>query len=154
MTGLRGRVDEVELFEQRGDPSLALGPTQVMQVSHELEVLGAREQIVDGRELTGQADQAAHGVRLAHHVVTADPHLAAVGTEQCGQDVDHRGLAGAVRAEQREYRTFRDEKVDAVEHHLLAERLAQSADLDRSLGEAAGCARSCCWCVAGCRHRH
>ena len=43
-------------------------------------------------------------------------------------------LPGAVRAEQREDRSPRDVQVDAVEHDVVAERLAQPGRRDRRLG--------------------
>ena len=61
-------------------------------------------------------------------------HLAAVGADQRGQDLHHGGLAGAVGAEQREDRPLGDGQVDAVEHHLVAVRLAQPGDRNRGPG--------------------
>ena len=58
-------------------------------------------------------------------VVAADAGLAAVGGEEGGEDVDHGGLAGAVRSEQGEDGAFGDVEVDAVEHDLVAEGLAE-----------------------------
>jgi hypothetical protein len=127
----RGRIDKVELVQQRTDASLALDPSQPVQIRYELEVLRSGEEIVDSRELAGHTDQAADFVGLLRQVVAADAHLAAIAGDQRGQDVHHRGLAGAVRAEQREDRAFGDAKIDAVEHHLLSVRLAQSVGRDR-----------------------
>ena len=109
----------------------ALGPAEVAQVGHQDQVLLAGEEAVDGRELAGDADRAAHRVGLAGQVVAGDPHLARVGADQRGQDLHGRRLAGAVGAEQREDRALGDAQVDAVEHDRVAERLAQPGRLQR-----------------------
>src|SRR6185437_6719078 len=54
----------------------------------------------------------------------------AVGGKQRRQDPDGRRLARAVRAEEREDRRLGDLEVDAVEDDLVAERLAETRDLD------------------------
>ena len=69
--------------------------------------------------------------------------------DQRRQDVHHRGLAGAVGAEEREDRPLGDVEVDAVEHELVAVRLAQAGALrsrDASVIAAAGsrCCRATC----------
>ena len=103
----------------------------MVEVGHQAQVLLARELAVDRRDLAGEADQAADRVGLAHDVEARDPDLAGVGGDQRREDVDDRRLAGPVRAEQREHRALGDVEVDAVEDDLLAERLAEAADLDR-----------------------
>ncbi len=63
-------------------------------------------------------------------IVPGDAHLAAIGGDERGEDLHHRGLAGAVGAEQREDRPRGHVQVDAVEHHVVTERLAQSPCFD------------------------
>jgi hypothetical protein len=53
-----------------------------------------------------------------------DLGLAAVGADQRGQDLHHGGLAGAVRAEEREDRPLGYREIDAVEHNLVTKGLA------------------------------
>ena len=62
---LVGRVDEVEPLEQLGGAPAALGAAEVVQVGHQDQVLRAGEQVVDGRELAGDADRGAHRVGVA-----------------------------------------------------------------------------------------
>ena len=50
--------------------------------------------------------------------------------EERGEDVDHGGLAGAVRAEQGEHAALGDLEVDAVEDDGVAEGLAQTGGGD------------------------
>jgi len=80
------------------------------------------------------ADRAADRVGLADGVVAQHARRAAVGGVQRGEDLDGGGLAGAVRAQQREDRSRRDLEVDAVEDDLLAVGLAEAGDLDRGSG--------------------
>ena len=72
----------------------------------------------------------AHRVGLAVQVVAGDADLAAVGGGERGQDVDGGRLAGPVRAEQGEDRALGHGQVEAVEHDLRAEGLAQAGDGD------------------------
>jgi hypothetical protein len=116
---LGGGLGQVEPLQQRGGAPPALAPVQVVQVGHQAQVLLAGEQLVHRRELAGDADRRADRVGLPGQVVTGDLHLAGVGADQGGQDVDGGGLAGAVGAEQREDRALGDLEVDAVEHDLV-----------------------------------
>ena len=60
--GLARRLDEVEPLEQLRDAAAALLAAEVAQVRDEAEVLLARELLVDGRDLAGDADQGADGI--------------------------------------------------------------------------------------------
>ncbi len=51
-----GGVGQVEAVEQLVDPSAAWATLEVVKVGHQHEVLGAREQVVDRRELAGDPD--------------------------------------------------------------------------------------------------
>ena len=53
---LGGRVGQLEALEQVGDPPPALVAPQVVEGGHEPEVLLAGQQVVDRRELAGDAD--------------------------------------------------------------------------------------------------
>ncbi len=64
-------------------------------------------------------------------LVARDRRAAAVRADQRGQDLDHGGLAGAVRAEQREDGAALDVQVDALEHLVVAVGPAQPGCLDR-----------------------
>jgi hypothetical protein len=130
---LPGRRGQVEPLQQLGRPPPPLA-AQVVQVGHQQQVLLAGEQVVHRGELAGDADRGPHRVRVPGQVVAGDAHLAAVGADQDGQDVHGGGLAGAVGAEQREDRPLRHLQVDAVEHDLVAERLAQPGRRDRRPG--------------------
>ena len=99
----------------------------MVQVRHQQQVLLAGEQVVHRRELAGDADRGADRIGLTGQVVAGNPHLATIGADERGQDLHDRGLAGAIGAEQREDRSRSHVQVDAVEHHVVAERFAQSA---------------------------
>ena len=114
----------------RGAPA-ALRAAEVVQVGHQDQVLLAGEQAVHGRELPGDADRRADRVGIAGRVLARHPELAAVGADQGREDLDDRGLAGAVGAEQREDRALGDVEVDAVEHEVVAVGLAQAGRCDR-----------------------
>ncbi len=128
---LRPRLHQVELLEQLRAPPPALRSPQVAQVRHEVQVLLAGEEVVDRGELPGDTDHGAHRVGVAREVMARDVHLAAVEPDQRGQDLHGGGLPGAVGAEQGEDRSLGDVQVDAVEHDLVAEGLAQPGGRDR-----------------------
>ena len=98
---------------------------QVRQPGHEAQVLDAGQQLVDRRELPGEADRRADLGGLRDHVLAGDVRGAGVGLQQRGQDADGRGLAGAVGAEEGEHLARCDVEVDAVEHGEVAVGLAQ-----------------------------
>jgi hypothetical protein len=106
----------------------------VVQIRHQQQVLRAGEEVVHRRELAGDPDRGPYPVGVADHVVPADADRARVRANQRGKDLDHRGLAGPVGAEQREDRALGYVQVDAVEHHLPAVRPAQAGHHDRRPG--------------------
>src|SRR3954447_13957461 len=124
------RVEQLEALEQLGGAPPALGPAEPVQIGHQDQVLLAGEEVVDGGELAGHADRRAHGVRLLADVVPRHPELAGVGADQRREDLHHRRLARAVRAEQGVDGARRDVEVDAVEHDMVLEGLAEAADRD------------------------
>ena len=71
-----------------------------------------------------------HRRGLGDDVVAGDAGDPGVRAQQRREDVDDRGLSGAVRAEQREDAAGRDVEVDAVEHDLVAEGLHEPFGLD------------------------
>jgi hypothetical protein len=103
----------------------------VVQAAHEVEVLAAGEQAVDGRELAGDADALADRVGVADHVVAVDERVAAAGGDQGRQDVHRGGLAGAVGAEEGEDGALRNGDVDTAEDRLVAVGLGEVPGFDR-----------------------
>jgi hypothetical protein len=97
-----GHVGLPQQFVGAGTPSR---PAQVMQIGHQQQVLPAGQQLVHRRVLS---DRATHLIGGAGQVVSGHARLAIVRPDQRGQDLHHRGLAGAVRAEQGEDRALLD----------------------------------------------
>ena len=126
-----GDVDEIEAIEEVGDAAPALVARQMVEIRHELEVLLAGQEVVDRRELAGDADLGAHALRIGPQVMPPDLDLAGVGSEHRGEHVDGRRLAGAVRAEQGEDRSRGDLEVDPVEHDVVAVGLAKAGGPNR-----------------------
>src|SRR5439155_15013382 len=69
----------------------------------------------DGELLRYEPDQLARRAVVLDDVVAADRHAARGRRDDAADDVDERGLAGAVRPEQREYFAVPDFQVDALE---------------------------------------
>jgi hypothetical protein len=123
---LPGCVDQVEAVKQLGCALPAFGSAQVVQVGHQQQILLSSQQVVHRRELAGDADRSAHRVRLPDQVVAGNPRLATIGADERGQDLNHRRLTSTIGAQQREDRSRSHVQVDAVEHHVVAERFTQS----------------------------
>ena len=122
-------VGEREAGEQVvGDRARVL---QVTQLGDQHEVLPAGEHLVDRGELAGQADRLAHVAGVRGDVEAVHGGGARVGLQQRRQDPHQRGLAGAVRAEQREDAARLDVEVDAAQHVQVLERLLDALDPDR-----------------------
>ena len=62
----------------------------------------------------------ANRVGIRRRIVAGDQHFTAVGADQGGENLDHRGLACPVGAEQGKDRPFRHLEIDAVEHQIVA----------------------------------
>ena len=67
-----GGVDEVEPLEHLGRARSALAGTEAVEPADELEVLPTRQELVDGRGLTGEPDELPHALRVAGDVDPAD----------------------------------------------------------------------------------
>ncbi len=131
------RVGELEAGQQViGDLAGAL---QVPQPGHQHQVLPPGEDLVDRRELPGEADRLPHVRRLRGDTEAINGGHPRVGLEQRGQDIHDRGLARAVRAEQGENAAPRHLEIHAAQHTQLLVGLLQSPHPDRlSAGRARG----------------
>ena len=133
-----GRVGEVEAGQQLVGPRPGLRLGQVVEPPDHLEVLEPGQVLVDGGVLAGQPDRARAPRRPRR--TTSRPRTCApagVGPQQRGQDPHHRGLPGAVRAEQAQHRALGDGQVHPVERGGVAEALHQSFDRDGVCHDAA-----------------
>ncbi|CAB4836302.1 unannotated protein [freshwater metagenome] len=99
-----GSIGEAELVEQLSRTSAGDRFGQVVETPDEHEVLPAGEILVDRCELTGEADTAAYGLLLMHHVESVDQAFSAGRLQHRGQHAHHRGFSGAVHPEQAEHR--------------------------------------------------
>jgi hypothetical protein len=120
-----------ECLEELARPLRRLLAAQPKQPAHEQQVLPSGQIRVDRRDLTGQAHPSPDRVGLFHDVMTEDARRSRVGTKERREHPDHGGLARPVGPEDGEDRSFRDEKVDAVQRSGLAERLDEPGGLDR-----------------------
>jgi len=99
LRGSVGGVGELEAFEQLRRSAAGLRAREPEQAPEHLQVLAARQELVDRGELTGQGQQLAHARRLGDDVVPEQLDLSRVRLEQRRQDADERRLARPVRAE-------------------------------------------------------
>jgi hypothetical protein len=113
--------------------ALGRGSALAVQAPDHDQVLEAREVLVDGRVLAGQADARAQRGRVADDVEARDQHGPGVGLEQRREDADRGRLARAVGAEEPEDGARRDVEVDAIEGPDVAEGLHEPGHADRRL---------------------
>lgn len=128
----RAGVSQAELSEQ------AVGNLSrirlMAQSRDEHEVLAARQNLVDGGELPGEADRLTDTPRLLSEVVPVDSRSPGIGRQDGGEDLDEGGLSGTVGSEQREHRASGDVQVDAVENNMVTILLGQPTHADRVVG--------------------
>ena len=121
--------DEREADEQLvSDPS---GLAEAAQPGDQLQVLAAGQDVVDRRELAGEADRLADLRGLCDDVEPVHGSRAAVGPEQRREDLHDRRLARAVRTEEGEDAARLDFEVDASQDRDIAECLREFGDPDR-----------------------
>jgi hypothetical protein len=125
------RVGETEPGQQFRRPGPRGPRPQAEQPADQVEVLGARDLVVDGGVLAGEPDAPADLLGVGHHVVTEDAGAPGVRPQQRGQDPDRGGLAGSVRPEQPEDGPCGHLQVQPAQHRPGAEGLAQVLGLDR-----------------------
>jgi hypothetical protein len=129
-----GRLGEAEGLEQLSRSRLGVGPPQPEEAPEQEQVLAAREVLVDGRELSREADEPAHRVGLGRDVAAEYARRAGVRLEQRREDPDRGRLPGAVRPEDAVDGAGADGEVDAVDGAHVAERLHEAGGLDREWG--------------------
>ena len=134
VTGFVAASDKPELLEEFTGLALRRAAPEALQAREEHEILDARECLVERGVLSGEADELADDLGLAHDVVAEDAGVAGVGPQECREHRDRRGLARAVRAEHPVDRSGRDPQVDAVDGTGATEGLDEAVGLDRPPG--------------------
>ena len=125
-----GGVGELEPLEQVAGACLGLRSPDPAQLAHHHQVLAAREGVVEGGVLGGDADVAADLGRLGEDVEAGHCGPTAVGDGQGGEDAHGRRLARPVRTEHAEDGPGGDGEVDAGQGHGLAVAFGQVLRLD------------------------
>ncbi|HEY2936782.1 MAG TPA: hypothetical protein VGJ25_09280 [Gaiellaceae bacterium] len=100
----------------------------------DVEVLAAREVVVEARFLDDRADAGQCFRPAGGHRVTEDADFAGGDRGEAEQHADERGLARAVRAQVAEGRAGGDAEVDTVDRNASAEALRQALGLDDVCG--------------------
>ena len=144
---------QAERVEQRESlvQERVLAPQRAPEMPARAGPLGERERhVVDHREcaeqlvdLEGAGEPEPHPrvLRQTGDVGAAQADPAGARRQRSGDQVDQRGLAGAVRPDQRVARAVRQPEVDAIGHPQRAEALAQAKRLQRRR-----LARAISWC--------
>ena len=125
-----------EGLEQLVGPARRHLAAQVREAAHHVDVLPAREVLVDGGVLAGEPDGAADRIGLGDHVVAEHRGASRVGAEDGGEDAHDRGLARPVRTEQAQHGAGLHLERDAVEgaHLAVGEDLDEVVGLDGECG--------------------
>ena len=94
--------------------------------AEEIQVLGHLHVLIDAEKIGHVADDMAHGVGLAHHVVAEDSGGAGGGRQEGGQDAQGGGLARAVGADEAEQIALVDGQVEGIERGDVAKDAGQA----------------------------
>ncbi len=92
------------------------GGAHPVQIGVEIEVLSHLEVVVEAKPLRHVTDATLDRLRVLRHVDAEHAHHAGVGREQAGDQPDQRGLACAVRSDQRRHRAAAGAQGDFVKH--------------------------------------
>ena len=123
-------VGEFDQRQQFVDAAFAPRRRHAIDEAVEIEILVDGQPVVEARLLEHDAETLPRLQRAGDHVDAVDAGAAAVRPEDGAQDVQQRGLAGAVGAKQREQLVRRDRKADRIERERAAVALGHAADLD------------------------
>ncbi len=128
-----GGIGQAELFEQ----FRRFGPrrfgAEAVQAGEEKEVLAGAQGLIDRGILPSDADELAHDMRLAHHIMSEDMRAAAIGAEQRREHTDSGRLPGAVRPEHAIDAPNLYREVNVIDSAIAAEVLDKSMGLDRPI---------------------
>jgi hypothetical protein len=97
------------------------------QPGRHLQVLAAGHRGLDRGELARQADVPPDAHRISRDIAAPHAQLAARWLQQSGDGADERGLAGAIRPEDRQHLPGRGDQVQSVEGGDLAEPDGEAA---------------------------
>ena len=128
--GLPSRVGEPEPLEQLGRPARRAAGAEVVEAAEQLQVLAAREHLVDGGVLAHEPDARPHGGALAGHVAARHLGPPAVRAQERREDAHGGRLARPVGPEQPAHGAGRHGEVEPVERAHVAVALAQPLRLD------------------------
>jgi hypothetical protein len=123
-------VGEREALEHVLGATAALDLAQLVEEPHELEVLPAREQLIDRGELPRQTDPRTQARCVGNHVAAGHPRASAVRAQQRDEDAHEGCLAGAVWAQQSQHLALIHEQVEVSECLRGPEPLAHRLDFD------------------------
>src|ERR1700680_1657127 len=93
-------VRDLEPLEERGSALPHHTSVEVVEASHDLQVLPAGQLQLDGRRLAGEPYVPAYGSCVANHVVPLDDDSPGIRSQQRGEYPYRRRLAGAVGSQQ------------------------------------------------------
>ena len=122
-------VGQIQSFEHVRGRRGRVPPAQPEQPCDHPQVLGAGHRGLDRRVLPGETDDLAHALRLGADVDAGDADLATVGPQQRRHRAHERGLAGAVRPQERGDVAGLGDEIETGEGVDVAEALRHAAGL-------------------------
>ncbi|GAA3235892.1 hypothetical protein GCM10010468_69880 [Actinocorallia longicatena] len=123
-------VREAEPLQQLGGAQPGPAGAQVVEATEHLQVLGARQDLVQRGVLAEQPDGGPDGRGVPGDVMPGDGSGSGVGAQKGGEDADGGGLAGPVGAEQPVDGAGGDGEVEAVQGPDAAEALDEPLGVD------------------------
>ena len=121
---------EPEPVHQFARPRLGEFRIEAPQAGDEFEIFVGRELVVDHRLVRDPRDDALGLDRIAQRIDAADADRAGIGRQEARHHAQRRGLAGAVRAEQRVELALPHTKIETGDRRPV-ERFAKAANVER-----------------------
>src|SRR5437762_7614997 len=111
-------------------PFVELASAQAVKFSSEDQVLIYRQLVVERKFLRHVADDVFDRFGVAHHIVSIDPRAAVARLQNSTKHANDSGLAGTIRTEKSEDRSFFDFKRNMIDGGERAEAFRQTFALD------------------------
>ena len=127
-----GRRFSVEM--SRVSPPPGLCAREAEQAAEHLQVLATGQDLVDGRELPGQAEQLTNGGWLTRDISPEDLRPPLIGHEQRGEDPNEGCLARTIWPEQPKDRALGHREVDTGQRNRRPEALRYALHPSRGRG--------------------
>ena len=127
---------QLDGFDQVGHQSLAALARNTVELGVNQKIFFDAQLHIARHRLRNDADQAPNGIGFLHHIMAANGGSARCRRKQRRQHPDERGLAGAVRSEQRKDLAVLDRKGNSVDRRKVPKAFRDLANFNIAHGKS------------------